>query len=150
MLRNEFNYGYSDNPYKACDVWITIVTSMECILNSTRGGNIRGENVMLLMAVSNVRRENVIWNFLRRNTHFSSLDVRNAWKRSRNSAMWRSHTSATRVFLFLWKRGNTNLRGFTVNFENRIRPAPRGVREMPNVFYRGFHHGWYFRTWIIS
>lgn len=116
-------YEYSDTPHKFRDVWIAIVASIECILNFTRGGNIRSENVMLLMAVSNARRENVIWNFPRCNAHFSFLDVRNAWKRSRNSAMWRSHTSATRVFLFrllkAWKYKSA------VNFENGVSPRRR-------------------------
>lgn len=51
---------YEYTPHEFCDVWvtwITIVTSIQCILKSTRDDNIRSENVMLLMAVSNTKGE---------------------------------------------------------------------------------------------
>lgn len=155
MLRNEF----------ITNIRISLINAPRCLNRNCyihwmyfkphkRGGNIRSENVMLLMAVSNARRENVIWNFPRRNAHFSSLEVRNAWKRSRNSAMWRSHTSATRVcsFSFLWKRGNINPQRAAPPWISKTRfslGAERRLRDI-NVLYRSFHRRWYFRTWIIS
>lgn len=79
MLRNEFIINeYSDTPRKAC-VRITTVTSIQRTLNlHKRRGNIRSENVMLLTAVSNARREKGRHMKFSRGAHFSSLDVRDA------------------------------------------------------------------------
>lgn len=64
---------------------------------------------MLLMAVSNARRGNVVWNF--RAMCISLLSERERVKRGRVAVCTarKSHTSLGRVLLFLWKRGNTNL-----------------------------------------